>query len=154
MHAVVRRWLAAAIVSAAAAGAVTGCAARHPVTPAGAPADHQRAAGSSSAAADSAAPVSVPLAIENHNWLDVTVFIVASGIRTRLGTVSGSTSETLTVPYRHFAVLGDVHLVAELVGGRTARGGSISSQTISVRPGQSIVWTIETDLARSVLAVE
>lgn len=94
------------------------------------------------------------ITVENHNWLDATILVYANGTRTRLGTVPGSGSLSIDVPARFFAVPGDVRFIAELVGARSVTGGSITSQRVSVRPGQSIVWTLETDLGRSMLTVE
>jgi hypothetical protein len=43
----------------------------------------------------------------------------------------------------------EVRLLGDPVGGH----GAVSSETIVVQPGQSITWTLETDLRRSFVAV-
>ena len=92
---------------------------------------------------------SVPLRIDNHNWLDVVVYVVHDGQRTRLGLATATSSATFSLPVHLLGQGREVRFLGDPVGGH----GTVSSETIVVQPGQSITWTLETDLRRSFVAV-
>jgi hypothetical protein len=92
---------------------------------------------------------SVPLSVDNHNWLDVVIYVVHDGQRTRLGLATASSSATFSLPLYFLGQGREVHLLGDPVGGH----GSVTTETIVVQPGQSIVWTLETDLKRSYVGV-
>jgi hypothetical protein len=90
----------------------------------------------------------VELAVANHNWLDVVVFVVHGGQRTRLVTVTAAKSTTAMIPT--FALRNDqIRLLAHAVGNPE----TFLSEPISVRRGMRITWTLESDLNRSSVAV-
>lgn len=95
-------------------------------------------------------PEFVMVSVENHNWSDVIVWLVqADGMTTRIGTVSGSSNAVLQFRGSYITGGGSLQLLARPVGGRT----SLRSERFTVQPGQQVMWTIETSLARSSLAV-
>lgn len=89
------------------------------------------------------------LHIENHHWLDVDIYVVHDGQRSRLGTVTAATSKDFIFPRSMLGQLGQIQLIADPVGG----GGRISTDVIVVRPGTHVAWTLESSLSRSSLAV-
>jgi hypothetical protein len=63
--------------------------------------------------------------------------------------VAGVSTSRVVVPYRQIATGGKVRLRAYPVGGQ----GSFTSEDVVVQAGQSIKWTLESDLTRSSVAV-
>jgi len=101
------------------------------------------------AATDSGPPPDVTLQVTNHNFLDVTVFVLHDGQRLRIGLVTGSTTQSFVLPGRLVALSHELALLGDAVGSPAfAR-----SETILVRPGQRIEWTLEADLRRSSVGV-
>jgi len=101
------------------------------------------------AATDSGPPPDVTLQVTNHNFLDVTVFVLHDGQRLRIGLVTGSTTQSFVLPGRLVALSHELALLGDAVGSPVfAR-----TETIIVRPGQRIEWTLETDLRRSSVGV-
>ena len=101
------------------------------------------------AATDSGPPPDVTLQVTNHNFLDVTVFVLHDGQRLRIGLVTGSTTQSFVLPGRMVALSHELALLGHAVGSPLfAR-----TETIIVRPGQRIEWTLETDLRRSSVGV-
>ena len=105
-------------------------------------------------AEDESAAMPVPefvyVAVDNHNWGDVIVWLINSaGQGIRLGTVTAASSTTLRFPGRYIAGSQAVRLQARAIGGRT----TVYSERFTVIPGQQVTWTLESSLARSSLAV-
>jgi len=101
-------------------------------------------------AADTAAPLrDVPLRVENNSRSDVVVYVVRGSVRTRLGTVTPSATQTFAISGAIIGDQGGISLLADPVAG----GRSLLSQNVYVRPGQRLVWTLESRLDRSMLAV-
>lgn len=101
---------------------------------------------------DSSAARPIQLRVESHNSNDVVIYVARGRVRQRLGTVTGTTSRVLLIPGRFAAETGGFYLTAHRIGGRN--GTELTSPTVSVQPGQTVVWTIEAVLARSTLSVE
>ena len=91
----------------------------------------------------------VSIEVENHNWLDVVVYAVHGGQRTRLLTAPAASSVSATLPPHVLAQQGEMHLLAHAVG----NPNKFLSERIFARSGMTISWTLETDLKRSSLAV-
>lgn len=105
-----------------------------------------------SRAGNRAAPVSqepVSLEVQNNHWLDVVLYVVHDGQRTRLGTATAARTTTFRLPSKLLGQLGEIRLIADPVGER----GVLSSEAVVVKPGTRVVWTLESDLTRSSLAV-
>jgi hypothetical protein len=72
--------------------------------------------------------------VENRNFLDMTVYIVHSSQRIRLGMVTGLSTQVFTIP--GYIVRGSGQLQFELhpIGGR----GNPRTESISVQPGDEV----------------
>jgi hypothetical protein len=82
--------------------------------------------------------------IDNQNFSDMEIYVVKNGQRLLVGQAGGLTKTTLKIKD---AIRGDgrVKLLAEPTGGARP----ITTPTLIVPRGQSIFWTIGSDLATS-----
>jgi hypothetical protein len=126
-----RRGLALALLAAIAAGAA-GCG-RHRVE--------------DEPDTDPLAPT--PLTVTNNNWLDVVVYIYHDGETSRVAMVTAASTADYFLPAWMLGHSRSVRLIAHAVGSNS----SISTELIHVQPGQFIEWRLESDLARSAVAV-
>jgi hypothetical protein len=88
--------------------------------------------------------------VVNNNFSDVDVFAEGTGgARLRLGTVTGQSSSTFTLPPSYVA-FGNIRLVGAPIGAfGTARSGKLQ-----IAAGETIVFTVQPDLALSSATVE
>jgi hypothetical protein len=98
--------------------------------------------------ADSPPRTQVLVAVESHNWSDITVYLIAGGLPQRLGMVSALSRATFDFPSHRLNTTSGVRLRALPVAGRP-----FTSETILVLPGQVISWTLENDLNASSFSV-
>jgi len=91
----------------------------------------------------------VPLKVTNRNWLDVTVYVLHDGQRTRIGTVTASSAQDFVVPARLLGQLHELALIGEAIGSNDVA----RTETLTIQAGQYIEWTLETDLRRSSVGV-
>ena len=91
----------------------------------------------------------IPLKVTNHNWLDVTIYVLHDGQRTRVGSVTGSSTQEFTLPGR---LLGQSHQLA-LLGAAIGSPDYARTEVLNIQAGQYIEWTLETDLRRSSVGV-
>lgn len=91
----------------------------------------------------------VTLELANHNWSDVTVYVVYGSQRTRLTTVTAAQEAAVTLPAHALRPSGEIRLLAHAVG----NPNTFLSEVIVAKSGMTITWTLETDLRRSSLAV-
>lgn len=91
----------------------------------------------------------IELSVENHNWLDVVVFVVHGGQRTRLVTVTAAKNASAMIPEYALRHHGQIRLLAHAVGNPQ----TFMSEVIVARKGMRIEWTLESDLKRSSVAV-
>jgi len=94
-------------------------------------------------------PVEVILAVTNHQFLDVTVFVEHDGLRTRVGTITAASAEDFKIPWRVFGQNHTFRLFAEVVG----NSSTLRTETLTIQPGQIIEWTLENDLQRSSVGI-
>jgi hypothetical protein len=90
----------------------------------------------------------IMLEVENHHWNDVVVYLMNGNQSQRLGMVTGVSTDRFSFPYRHIASGGRLRLRAHPIG-----GDSFTSEDVVIQPGQSVKWTLESDLRRSSLAI-
>jgi hypothetical protein len=91
----------------------------------------------------------VTLQVTNHNYLDVVVYVIHDGQRTRLGTVTGSSTQGFTLPARLIGSAHELRLYGDAIGSEDFA----ITELLLVQPGQYIEWTLETDLRRSSVGV-
>ena len=91
----------------------------------------------------------VALEVENHGWADVVIYLVRGTAEERLGMVGALNSTVFTFPFHRLGTGNDAQLKADPIGSDRA----FYSEDIHVQPGQSLKWTLESDLARSFLGV-
>ena len=91
----------------------------------------------------------IELSVENHNWLDVVVFVVHGGQRTRLVTVTAAKNASALIPEFALRHHGQIRLLAHAVGNPEP----FLSEVIVVQRGMRIAWTLESDLKRSSVAI-
>jgi hypothetical protein len=94
-------------------------------------------------------PADVPLEVDNHNWLDVVIYVVHDGERSRVGIVNASSQSSFVLPARLVGQGHELRLLGHPIGGE---GGTLT-ETVTVQPGQYIQWTLESDLSRSAIGV-
>jgi hypothetical protein len=93
-------------------------------------------------------PVSVR--VENHNWVNVVVYVLHGGQRTRLGMATGNKTTDLTIPYWIVGQSSTIQLKGDAVGS----SDRIITDAVTVRPWMQLDWSLETDLSRSALAIK
>jgi hypothetical protein len=91
----------------------------------------------------------IPLQVVNHHWLDVTIYVIHDGQRTRLGVAGGSAQTRMMLPSYLLGIGREVRLYGDPIGS-TERA---ITEPIIVQPGQFIEWLLESGLARSTVAV-
>lgn len=101
-----------------------------------------------SRSASSPAVTQISVEVDNHNWSDITVYLMAGGLPQRLGMVTALSNATFAFPSHRLNSGSGVRLRALPVAGR-----AFTSETILVQPGQAIFWTLENDLDTSSLSV-
>lgn len=101
-----------------------------------------------SRSASSPAVTQISVEVDNHNWSDITVYLMAGGLPQRLGMVTALSNATFAFPSQRLNSGSGVRLRALPVAGR-----AFTSETILVQPGQAIFWTLENDLDTSSLSV-
>jgi hypothetical protein len=86
----------------------------------------------------------VSVEVENHNSSDMTVYLVTGGLPQRLGMVTALSTASFAFRAQRLNTAGSVRLRALPVAG-TAH----TSEPILVQPGQTITWTLQSDLDTS-----
>jgi hypothetical protein len=90
----------------------------------------------------------VVVEVENHYLGDVVIYLVRGSQRQRLGMVTALSTAEYSFPWRQLVGSSINRLVAHPIA-----GSAYASDPLQVQPGQSIKWTLESDLNRSSLAV-
>jgi hypothetical protein len=97
---------------------------------------------------NSPTPTQVFVAVESHNWNDITVYLLAGGLPQRLGMVTALSRARFDFPSHRLNTSRGVRLRALPVAGR-----AFTTETILVLPGQMITWTLENRLDASSFSV-
>lgn len=98
---------------------------------------------------DPSSSADVPLQVFNHHWLDVTIYVIHDGQRTRLGVAGGSAETHMVLPSRLLGVGRDIQLYGDPIGSSERA----ITEVIVVQPGQFIEWSLEWGLERSSVAI-
>jgi len=103
------------------------------------------------ARSDTAAPsaAEIVLVIDNHHWNDVTVSVLHDGVVDRVGLATAVKISTFVLSSRRLGTSGILRLRGHAVGAPDDH----TTDAFPVQPGQEIQWTLESDLARSSVAV-
>lgn len=97
-----------------------------------------------------AEPVSdIPLKVTNRNWLDIVVYVVHGGERTRIGMVTSASAQEFLLPARLLGQAHELSLIGEAIGSNDVA----RTETLVIHSGQYIEWTLESDLRRSSVGV-
>jgi hypothetical protein len=94
-------------------------------------------------------PVAIVLEVENHNWADVILYVVHDGVRTRFLQVPAAHNLSVEIPASLQGQMGVIQIAARRIGGTD----SYVSQSISLRGGSAVRFTIESSLSRSSVGV-
>jgi hypothetical protein len=107
------------------------------------------ASGKGQAGVDSPSYNPARLVVQNNNWLDVAVYVVTGGTRTRLGTVRSNSTEQFRIP--DALVMGTSALIvqADPIGSTMA----YTSDAITVYPGARVELSVGSNLKFSTYAV-
>lgn len=105
------------------------------------------AACASAPSSDNVGPRSI-VEVSNYNPLDMHVYVVVSGQRRSLGLVTTNNTESFRLPALAFASR-DVAFLAEPIGSPR----SYLSDELLIEPGDTVVWTITSNLAQSVITI-
>jgi hypothetical protein len=86
--------------------------------------------------------------VSNHNWLDMSIYLVRAGTPFRLGAVTSMQTRRFRLPLLA-AGAGDNVLRAEPLGSRTAH----TSEPLLIGPGDELEWRLEANLIHSTIRV-
>jgi hypothetical protein len=89
------------------------------------------------------------LQITNHHYLDITIYAIHDGQRTRLGVAGGSAHTKMVLPSRLLGIGRELRLYGDPIGSPELA----ITEVIVVQPGQFIEWLLEPGLARSTVGV-
>lgn len=87
--------------------------------------------------------------VANHNFADMNLYVVQSGMRVRLGTVTGLTTHRFRLPREVTRSVADLRILADPIGGAQ----TYLSPPVRVHPGQSLELILGANLNLSSLAV-
>ena len=91
----------------------------------------------------------IPLQVDNHGWVDVSILAIHGGVLTRVGQVNATKSETFILPVWMLSSGRVLQLRAEVIG----NNNYIVTEALVVQPGQYAVWSLEYNIYRSSLAI-
>ena len=91
----------------------------------------------------------IPLQVVNHHWLDVTIYVIHDGQRTRLGMAGGSAQTRMVVPSGLLGIGRELQLYGDPIGSSERA----ITEVIVLQPGQFIEWSLASGLARSTVGV-
>lgn len=91
----------------------------------------------------------ITLLVRNHHWLDINVYMIRGNVRQRLGTVTGASEKSFTIPWARLVGQTGLRLMADPVGQR----GELDEDLIAVSPGSVVEWTIEGGMRSSSVTV-
>ena len=94
-------------------------------------------------------PEPATLQVQNHHNSDITIYLVRGNVRSRLGQVVAAGSQRWTLPAPVVRDAAGVVFVADPIGER----GELRTERVVLRSGARVVWTLESGLTRSSLAI-
>ncbi|HEX5387574.1 MAG TPA: hypothetical protein VFW66_12780 [Gemmatimonadales bacterium] len=91
----------------------------------------------------------IALIVQNSHWLDVVVYVVHDGESTRVGDVTAASTGNFVLPRWMIGQGRAIRLVADPVGS----GAGTVTDVLTVLPGESVEWHLESQLSRSSVSV-
>lgn len=91
----------------------------------------------------------IQVRVKNHNWSDMTVYLARGGMRTRLGTVTTSSTRVFQIPRVFTGPSATFTLIADPIGGAPVH----ITHPVQARIGQLVDFTIENHIAISNVAI-
>jgi len=91
----------------------------------------------------------VLVSVSNQNPSDVDVFLVVSGVRLRLGTVTALGTGSFQVPWERVSAVTDAFLLVSPVG----HLGAYRSPTLLLRPGSEVTVNVAPALGNSTTTI-
>lgn len=91
----------------------------------------------------------IPVEIENHHTLDLVILVTRSGKEQRVGMATAARRTFLQLPAHLLGPGNELRLVAHALGA----GRRLTSDRMTVMPGQQVVWTIENGFRQASAAV-
>ncbi|HEY5061233.1 MAG TPA: hypothetical protein VII52_06830 [Gemmatimonadaceae bacterium] len=89
------------------------------------------------------------LVVRNNNFNNMDVYAISAGLPTRIGTVTGNSAQSFKLHESFYTSSGDFRIVATPIGGN----GRASSGQIAVSPGETIYFTIGSQLRQSSVTI-
>lgn len=91
----------------------------------------------------------IAIQVNNHNFLDITIYLIHNGGRLRVGIATGTSSATFFLNPRVIGHGGELRLLGDPIGSSE----QVFTETLHVQPGSYIEWTLESNLQRSTVSV-
>lgn len=87
----------------------------------------------------------ISIRVVNRNRLDVMVYVLHDGIRTRLGLVTASTTTDFDLLLNRLGAGKEYRLIGDPVGLRIA----VTTETLHAQADDEVTWSLEDSFARS-----
>lgn len=87
--------------------------------------------------------------VANESWYNISVYVVDSGRRQRLGNVSSYESSSFEIPADMVSSSGQIQMLADPVGSRTM----YRSSPVLVGPGQVVKWTVQNNASQTYASI-
>lgn len=105
--------------------------------------------GIGAAAAQSTLGGTMTLRVVNHSWMDVTVYLLQSTHRDRIGTATATSTTQFHVPLHNLSAGAEYRLYGDPIGSRQ----TVRSEALHAQDGDVVTWTLEDNLERSFVDV-
>ena len=89
--------------------------------------------------------VQTTLMVENNNWMDMTVYVVRDGLRSRVGSVTSFTRSRFVLTPAMIGGVGEIRLLADPLGSNQ----QFLSEPILVNEGQQVRFRVENNMQLS-----
>lgn len=89
------------------------------------------------------------LEIRNNHWNDINLFVLHDGVAERVGMVIAASSAVIVLRPSQVGNSGVIRLRADVIGSDE----SVTTESLSIRNGSTIEWTLENQLVRSHVGV-
>jgi hypothetical protein len=91
----------------------------------------------------------VTVRVVNHNWLDITVYLLQGTRRDRIGVATATSTTEFHVALRRMSAGTEYRLLGDPIGARE----TVRSEPLHAQDGDVVTWTLEDNLNRSSIDV-